>query len=99
MTYENLEVLGQLLGPYFHQDWTDEFDSHEGAFQAIIASEPKEQLSAGVREIDALLEASLQEGELRSLMTGPIGCYFDPGSEGLTYEQWLKRVRQRFAAA
>lgn len=99
MTYENLEALGQLLGCYFHQDWTDEFDSDEAAFQVIVDSEPKERLLAGVKEIDALLAASLPEDELRSLMAGPAGCYFDPGSEGLTYEQWLKRVRQKFAQA
>ena len=99
MTYTNLYALGQLFGCYFHQDWTDEFDCDDAAFQAIIASEPKEQLLAGVREIDALLAASLPEGELRSLMTESAGCYFDPGSAGLTYEQWLKLVRQKFSQA
>jgi hypothetical protein len=99
MTYKNLDALAQLFGCYFHQDWADEFDSDEAAFQAITASESKEQLLAGVREIDALLAASLPESELRSLMTGPAGCYFDPGLEGLTYQQWLKRARQKFAQA
>ncbi|KPC52528.1 contact-dependent growth inhibition system immunity protein [Amantichitinum ursilacus] len=99
MTYQNIEALGQLLGCYFHQDWTDEFDSDEAAFQVIVDSEPKERLLAGVKEIDALLAASLPEDELRSLMAESAGCYFDPGSEGLTYEQWLKRARQKFAQA
>ena len=97
MTYNNLEALGQLLGCYFHQDWPDEFDGDESAFQAIVDSEPKEQLLAGVREIDALLAASLPESELGMLLTERAGCYFDPGSVGLTYEQWLKRVRQKLA--
>jgi len=96
MTCKDLDVLGQLLGCYFHQDWPDEFDSDESAFQAIVHSEPQERLLAGVREIDILLAASLPESELGVLMTERAGCYFDPHSVGLTYEQWLIRVREKF---
>ncbi len=96
MTYKKLEVLGQLLGCYFHQDWTDEFDSDASALQSIIESEPEEQLAAGVDEINDLLAASLSEDDLAAILTGQVGCYFDPGSEGITYEQWLKRVREKF---
>jgi len=99
MTYNNFEALRQLLGCYFHQDWPDEFDDDEAAFLVIIDSEPKEQLLAGVKEIDALLGASLPEDELGALLTEQAGCYFDPSSVGLTYEQWLKRVRQKFVEA
>lgn len=98
MTYNKLDALRQLLGCYLHQDWTNEFIDDEAAFQAIVGSEPKEQLLAGVKEIDSLLEASLSESELGALLVERVGCYFDPGSVGLTYEQWLKRVRQKFVA-
>lgn len=99
MTYEKLIALGQLLGCYFHQDWLDEFDDDEAAFRAIVASEPKEQLLASVKEIDVLLAASLPESELGALVTERAGCYFNPGSVGFTYEQWLRKVRQKFAQA
>lgn len=96
MTYQKLDALGQLLGCYFHQDWTDEFDSDASALQAIIQSETKEQLSAGVNEIDALLSASLSENDLMTILTEQAGCYFDPSSQGISYEQWLTRIRAKF---
>lgn len=99
MTYDKLEALGQLLGCYFHQDWPDEFDDEEAAFRAIVNAEKKEQLLEGVKEIDALLGAALPECELGALLVEQAGCYFDPGSVGLTHEQWLKRVRQKFVQA
>lgn len=97
MTHDRLETLGQLLGCYFHQDWPSEFDSDEVAIQAIVDSEPKEKVLAGVREIDALLAASLSDAEIRTLMIETAGCYFDPGSVGMSYSEWLMRVRQKFA--
>jgi len=99
MTYKRLAALEQLLGSYFHQDWTDEFGSNTSALQSIVESEPKEQLAAGVDEIDALLAASLPEGDLETILTDQVGCYFDPSSDGITYAQWLTRVRQKFVAA
>jgi hypothetical protein len=97
MTYKNLDALGQLLGCYFHQDWFEEFDSDMSALQSIVESEPKERLWAGVAEIDALLTALLPEGELKIILTDEVGCYFEPSSQGITYAEWLKRVREKFA--
>lgn len=93
------DALGQLLGCYLHQDWGDEFRSDAATLQAIIESEPKERITAGIAEIDTLLAAALPESELRAFLVDEIGCYFDPGSEELTYEQWLDRVRSAFTKA
>lgn len=93
MTIKKLDALEQLLGCYLHQDWLDEFDDDAAALQAIIESEPKQQIAAGVDEIDVLLAAELPEKELRTILVDQVGCYFDPSSEGLTYKQWLGRVR------
>ena len=97
MTYKNLDTLSQLLGCYFHQDWPEEFDSDTSALRAIIDSEPKEQVSAAVQEIDELLDASLPANMLKTILIDKIGCYFDPRTQGITDEQWLKRVRETFA--
>ena len=96
MTFEKLNALEQLLGCYLHQDWLDEFDDDAAALRAILESEPKEQIAAGVGEIDALLAAELFENDLRTILVDQVGCYFDPSSEGLTYKQWLGRVRSAF---
>ncbi|MHA6893540.1 contact-dependent growth inhibition system immunity protein [Ralstonia pseudosolanacearum] len=97
MKNEKLSVLKQLLGCYFHQDWMDEFNSDEDVLRAISISEPKEAILAGVAEIDDLLVAQISEVDLKIILTETVGCYFDPGSERLTYQQWLMRVRQKLA--
>jgi hypothetical protein len=92
-----LDALGQLLGCYFHQDWPEEFDSEVAALRSIIELEPRERISAGIAEIDALLSEALTEGELGTLLMDQAGCYFDPNSLGITNKQWLQRVREEFA--
>jgi hypothetical protein len=99
MTYRKLNALEQLLGSYFHQDWADEFDNNESALQAIMNSEPKDQLLAGANEIDELLGATLTSDALQEILVNKLGCYFDPASVGLTCEWWLKQVRQEFRKA
>lgn len=96
MTYKKLDVLEQLLGCYLHQDWLDEFENDAAALQAIVELEPREQIVAGIREIDELLAAALSERDLRVILTNQVGCYFDPSSKGIRYEQWLDQVRRVF---
>ncbi|WP_196248108.1 contact-dependent growth inhibition system immunity protein [Ralstonia solanacearum] len=50
-----------------------------------------------MEEIDALLAASLSDVELKDILTEEVGCYFNPGSESLTYREWLMRARKRLA--
>jgi len=95
--HEKIESLAQLLGGYFHQDWPDEFYSDATALQAIIDSETKDQIRAGVAEIDSLLAETPSEIELRDILITKVGCYFEPESQGISYEQWLKKVRGVFA--
>lgn len=95
--HEKIENLAQLLGGYFHQDWADEFDSDETALQAIIDSETTDQIRAGVEELERLLADTRSEIELRDFLINEVGCYFDPESQGISYEQWLKKVRGIFA--
>jgi hypothetical protein len=93
----NFSVLSQLLGSYFHQDWSDEFGSDGEALQAIVQAEPREQVEIGVEEIDQLLAEHKSEEELRVIMVDEIGCYFEPESQGIGYMDWLARVRGYFA--
>lgn len=99
MTYEKLDALGQLLGCYFHQDWPDEFESDAVALRAIVEAEPKEQISRGVSEIDEILANPPSESDLREILVDKVGCYFDPSSQGLSYGQWLRHVRDVLSKA
>jgi hypothetical protein len=88
--------LEQLLGCYFHQDWTDEFDEDALVLKAIIKSESKDRLAVAVSELDVLLNLGLSEAELSLVLVSQLGCYFDPGAKGLTCLQWLKQVHHEF---
>ena len=86
-------ALSQLFGCYFHQDWVDEFDDDLAALNAIIKSEPAEQIAIGLEEIEQILRVEYSEDDLRNIMTNKVGCYFDPTSLNMTYVDWLSRVR------
>ena len=96
MTLKKFNALHQLLGSYFHQDWLDEFADESEALQKIIESEPREQLMAGTKEIDLLLASALSEDGLKAILVDDLGCYFDPVSDGMSCEIWLKQVREKF---
>jgi CdiI immunity protein len=97
MTRKKFSALSQLLGSYFHQDWTDEFESDDSVLRSIIDSESPMQLAAGANEIDSLLAAALSEAELRAVLVDELGCYFDPASKRLSSAEWLKHLREKFA--
>jgi hypothetical protein len=99
MIDNNFEALGQLLGCYFHQDWPDEFENDTVALQAIIDCESKSQLMGAAKEIDFFLNLNLSEGAVRTILVDTIGCYYDPASHGINYQQWLKVVREKFIGA
>ncbi|MNT69531.1 hypothetical protein D3C72_2078570 [compost metagenome] len=96
MTDENFEALSQLLGCYFHQDWPDEFEDDAAGIQAIIDFEPKSQIEKAAHEIDFILSSNLSEEELRALLVNAVGCYYEPNSQGINYQQWLRIVRDKF---
>ncbi|MDH2054986.1 contact-dependent growth inhibition system immunity protein [Achromobacter marplatensis] len=99
MIDNNFEALSQLLGCYFHQDWPDEFESDTVALQAIIDCESKSQLVEAAKEIDFFLSLNLSEDAVRTILVDTIGCYYDPASRGIDYQQWLKVVREKFIGA
>lgn len=93
---ENFDVLEQLLGCYFHQDWPDEFGDSDRAIQAIMDAEPRDQILIGAEVINHLLEVERSESDWRSIMTEKFGCFFNPESEDLSYPDWLRKVRMAF---
>ncbi|WP_250527498.1 contact-dependent growth inhibition system immunity protein [Caballeronia sp. GAWG2-1] len=96
MIRQKFPELEQLLGCYFHQDWTEEFDEDTLVLQAIIKSESKDRLAAAASELNILLGLGLSEAELSLVLVNQLGCYFDPRAKGLTCLQWLKQVSHEF---
>ena len=93
MNYIKVDCLTQLLGCYFHQDWSDEFKDDRAVINEIIDIGPEEQIAKGVAEIDSILKSGISEGDLRTILIDRIGCYLEPLSIGYDYVQWLRRVR------
>ena len=96
MSMKNYRIIGQLLGCYFHQDWPEEFSDSSEVIHEIINSESRDRLLAGAGELGQLIDLKLSEDACREIMIAKVGCFFEPESEGLTYADWLLRVRDAF---
>jgi len=96
MTTNQYPELSDVLGSYFHQDWHDEFATDEAALQTIVDGESPNRLKAMCAEIDTLLCSGLDEGTLRSFATIKLGCFFEPQSRSLSWEEWFKYVKKKF---
>ena len=95
---QSLEALKDTFGPYFHQDWVDEFGTDEEATRTMINDVPKEDFDKTMAELKGLLSTNMSDLELRVIMTNEIGCYFDPSSKGQTYREWLGSVLKQLEA-
>jgi len=45
------------------------------------------------------LNLNLSEVAVKMILVHTIGCYYDPASHGINYQQWLKVVREKFIGA
>jgi hypothetical protein len=92
--YQNLE---ELLGCYFHQDWTSDDDSAPAVVERYLSEWPSDGVLAVVDEIGQLLREIKSEDDLRKVVM-KLGCYYEPGADALTYREWLASVSERLAA-
>lgn len=94
LDYPNLE---QFFSCYFHQDWTEEFDSPDDAIDAYLASENAEtKLNAG-NELKKLLDAFSDNQSLQQVLDS-LGCYYDSSADSLEVNEWLKSVFSKLEA-
>jgi hypothetical protein len=91
--------LAELFSTYFHQDWMRTSRSTSDAVALILREAPREQLRAGLAELDRLLASGLCEPQLRDLVLYELDCYIDPDLEGLDFSSWLLRVRDYLRGA
>lgn len=96
MTSNQFPELSDILGSYFHQDWHDEFSSDDHALLTIVGNESSERLRSAAAEIDALLRMELTPDALRSFSTVKLGCFFEPQSKNLSWQEWLGYVKSKF---
>ncbi|MCX4881059.1 contact-dependent growth inhibition system immunity protein [Streptomyces sp. NBC_00847] len=89
--------LGQLLGAYFHRDFSHIYETRDEALDEYVSASAFEERGQAVQEIDELLTAVSSDDELHTATTA-LGLDLLP-PQGLSVRQWLEMIRQRVAAA
>lgn len=90
-------ALGHLVGAYFHQDWTAEYDNQAQAVDTFICGSPTWS-SPVITEIETLCEALPEERALYEHLLA-LGCEFGIHSGLETYRGWLTEIVRRVQAA
>ncbi|MFG2788761.1 contact-dependent growth inhibition system immunity protein [Streptomyces sp. NPDC048419] len=94
---ERFPELGQLLGGYFHQDFSDFYDSHDEALDEYISEVLPEDQAKAAQEIRELLAMVTSDQELKTA-TAALGLSYSP-PRGMSHRQWLQHIRQRITEA
>jgi hypothetical protein len=93
-----LPDLTYLVKGYFHQDWDVEGESADAIVDKVIDQEVESVVADIKADLDSLAAESLSEEALEQRLVDLGLDYYAPDAEGLTYQQWLQRVRERFGA-
>ncbi|MFG3248313.1 contact-dependent growth inhibition system immunity protein [Streptomyces sp. NPDC048187] len=94
---ERFPSLSQLLGAYFHQDFSYIYASREEALDEYVGEADSDDRAQAAREIGELLETVSSEQELRTATTA-LGLDLLP-PRGMSLKEWLETVRHRIAAS
>nr|WP_275407841.1 contact-dependent growth inhibition system immunity protein [Streptomyces coelicoflavus] len=89
--------MGQLLGAYFHQDFSYLYASREEALDEYIGEADSEGRVRAAQEIGELVETVSSDQELRTA-TSAVGLDLLP-PRGMSLREWLESIRRRIAAA
>ena len=79
--------LGQLLGAYFHQYFSQAYGSHKAALDDFLSGSSEEVKLLAARDIDRLLSLVGTDSELNRV-TKVLGLWVYP-PEGVSLRQWL----------
>jgi hypothetical protein len=85
--------LVALFGGYLHQDWPDEYPDVWEAVEAFLEESPPAARGGLLTDVTGVIALDLTEVDLRRIMIYDLGAGYDPGGDGLTYSEWLTRLR------
>ena len=94
---ERFPELSQLLGAYFHQDFSHFYDSRDEALDEYVGAATPEDRAQAVQEFGELLTMVSSDQELETATTA-LGLDLLP-PQGMTLRQWLEFVQNRVATA
>lgn len=92
---ERFPQLGQLLGGYFHQNFSHFYDSYDEALDEHVREVPPEDRAQTAQEITELLVMVTSDQELHTATTA-LGLGLLP-PDGMSLRQWLEHIRHRIA--
>ncbi|MFE2471123.1 contact-dependent growth inhibition system immunity protein [Streptomyces mirabilis] len=88
---ERFPALAHLLGSYFHQDFSAEYQSHAEAVDDYLALESPEDHRAAATDIDAFIAANPNDDDLTEAAR-VLGLRIAP-PKGVPLRQWLIDIR------
>ncbi|MFI7872530.1 contact-dependent growth inhibition system immunity protein [Streptomyces salinarius] len=94
---ERFPSLAQLLGAYFHQDFSYLYASREEALDEYVGETDSEDRARAAQETGELLEMVSSDRELRAA-TSALGLDLLP-PRGMSLRKWLEAIRRRITAA
>jgi CdiI immunity protein len=87
---DDLPALWLFAGAYLHQDWLEDYDSTDAAFQDFLRSEPR-HAPAAASELRTVLASDLDDSAVDELLH-EAGSFYSPDADGLTAREWLTRL-------
>lgn len=94
---ERFPELSQLLGAYFHRDFSYIYDSRDEALDEYVSQSRPEDRAQAAQEITEILAIVTSDQELDTATTA-LGLDLLP-PQAMTLRQWLGLIRQRITAA
>ncbi|WP_026151259.1 contact-dependent growth inhibition system immunity protein [Streptomyces prunicolor] len=94
---ERFPELSQLLGAYFHRDFSNIYDSRDEALDEYVSESAPEERTQGVQELGELLTMVSSDQELHTAATA-LGLDLLP-PQGMALRQWLELIQHRIAGA
>ncbi|MER6548351.1 contact-dependent growth inhibition system immunity protein [Streptomyces sp. NPDC001250] len=94
---ERFPALSQLLGAYFHRNFSDFYESPDGALDVYVSEAVLEDRAQAAQELGELLTMVSSDQELQTAATA-LGLDLLP-PQGMTLRQWLELIRQRITTA
>lgn len=81
----------QLLGAYFNQDWSDDFETDDDVIKALSMSEPLEFINRLTEDLQLMISIGASDDEITQTLHDA-ECYFDPESINLTPRDWVEKL-------
>lgn len=94
---ERFPELSQLLGAYFHQNFSYFYDSRDEALDEYVGESLPEDRAKAAQELGELLTMVSSDQELHTAANA-LGLGLIP-PQGMSLRQWLELIRHRIAAA